>query len=137
MEMPRRFAPAPAPAPKAVTQVRLSADVLFDFDKTEIKPEGTKKLDELLANLKSTPFELVIVTGHTDAIGTDAYNDRLSLARAESVRGYLVSKGLESNRIQAAGKGESQPVADNDTDEGRSRNRRVEIEVVPPGAKPR
>ena len=128
---------APAPAPKAVQQVRLAADVLFDFDKTEIKPEGQKKLDELLASLKSTPFELIIVTGHTDAVGTDAYNDRLSLARADSVRGYLVAKGLEAARIQATGKGESQPVADNDTDEGRSRNRRVELEVVPPGGKPR
>jgi OOP family OmpA-OmpF porin len=75
-------------------------------------------------------LEVVIAVGHTDSIGTDAYNQRLSIRRAEAVKSYLVSKGVEKNRVYTEGKGEKQPVADNKTAEGRAKNRRVEIEVV-------
>jgi OOP family OmpA-OmpF porin len=73
---------------------------------------------------------VIIAVGHTDSIGTDAYNQRLSVRRAEAVKAYLVSKGIERNRVYTEGKGEKQPVADNRTKEGRAKNRRVEIEVV-------
>ena len=73
---------------------------------------------------------MVIAVGHTDSVGSDKYNDRLSQRRADSVKAYLVSKGIEPNRIYTEGKGEKQPVASNKTKEGRAKNRRVEIEVV-------
>ena len=75
-------------------------------------------------------LEVIIAVGHTDSIGTDAYNQRLSVRRAEAVKAFLVSKGIERNRVYTEGKGEKQPVADNKTKEGRAKNRRVEIEVV-------
>jgi OOP family OmpA-OmpF porin len=80
--------------------------------------------------VKDINLEVIIAVGHTDSIGTDAYNQRLSVRRAESVKAYLVSKGIEKNRVYTEGKGEKQPVADNKTSEGRAKNRRVEIEVV-------
>ena len=73
---------------------------------------------------------MIIAVGHTDSVGNDAYNQKLSVRRAESVKAYLVTKGIEKNRIYTEGKGEKQPVADNKTKEGRAKNRRVEIEVV-------
>ena len=75
-------------------------------------------------------LEVIIAVGHTDSIGTDSYNQRLSIRRSEAVKSYLVSKGVEKNRVYTEGKGEKQPVADNKTAEGRAKNRRVEIEVV-------
>ena len=72
----------------------------------------------------------MIAIGHTDSIGADAYNQKLSVRRAESVKSYLVSKGVEPNRIYTEGKGEKQPVASNKTADGRQKNRRVEIEVI-------
>ena len=80
--------------------------------------------------LKGINLEVVIAVGHTDSVGGDAYNQKLSVARAEAVKAYLVSKGIEKNRVYTEGKGKSQPVADNKTNEGRAKNRRVEIEVV-------
>ena len=73
---------------------------------------------------------MIIAVGHTDSIGTDAYNQKLSVRRAEAIKTYLVSKGIEANRVYTEGKGEKQPVADNKTKEGRAKNRRTEIEVV-------
>ena len=124
--------PAPAkPAPKPVAEkVTLAADVLFDFDKSVLKPEGKAKLDDLAGKVKAINLEVVIAIGHTDSIGSDAYNQKLSVRRAESVKAYLVSKGVEPNRIYTEGKGEKQPVASNKTAEGRQKNRRVEIEVI-------
>jgi OOP family OmpA-OmpF porin len=75
-------------------------------------------------------LEVIIAVGHTDSVGSDAYNQKLSVRRAEAIKAYLVSKGIEKNRIYTEGKGEKQPVADNKTAEGRAKNRRVEIEVV-------
>jgi OOP family OmpA-OmpF porin len=123
--------PPPPPAPKPVAEkVTMAADAHFDFDKSVLKPEGKAKLDDLVGKLKAVNLEVVIAVGHTDSIGSDAYNKKLSLRRADAIKAYLVSKGIEANRIYTEGKGESQPVADNKTKEGRAKNRRVEIEVV-------
>jgi OmpA-OmpF porin, OOP family len=122
--------PAPAPQPPAATKVTYAADAFFDFDKAVLKPEGKAKLDDLVQKVKDINLEVIIAVGHTDSIGTVKYNQRLSVRRAEAVKAYLVSKGIEKNRVYTEGKGESQPVADNKTAEGRAKNRRVEIEVV-------
>ena len=124
--------PAPAkpkPAPVA-EKVTLAADVLFDFDKSILKNEGKNKLDDLATKVKAINLEVVIAIGHTDSIGSDAYNQKLSVRRSESVKAYLVSRGVEPNRIYTEGKGEKQPVASNKTKDGRQKNRRVEIEVI-------
>ena len=125
-------APAPAPVAAAPTseKVTYAADAFFDFDKAVLKPAGKEKLDELVANLKGLNLEVIIAVGHTDSVGSVAYNQKLSVRRAESVKAYLVSKGVEANRVYTEGKGKSQPVADNKTAAGRAKNRRVEIEVV-------
>lgn len=120
----------PAPQPPAATKVTYAADAFFDFNKSVVKPEGKAKLDDLVGKIKDVNLEVIIAVGHTDSIGTDAYNQKLSVARAEAVKAYLVSKGVEKNRVYTEGKGEKQPVADNKTREGRAKNRRVEIEVV-------
>ena len=139
-------APAPAPAPmpakpaapkpeaakpKPVTEkITFAADVLFDFDKSVIKPDGRSKLDDLANKVRSINLEVVIAIGHADWIGSDAYNQALSVRRAEAVKAYLTSKGVEGNRVYTEGKGEKQPVADNKTSAGRAKNRRTEIEVI-------
>jgi OOP family OmpA-OmpF porin len=136
-------APAPAPAPVAkaapavvvvpavaATKVTYAADAFFDFDKSALKPEGRAKLDDLIGKIKGINLEVIIAVGHTDSIGSNNYNQKLSVKRSESVKAYLVSKGIEKNRVYTEGKGEKQPVADNKTSEGRAKNRRVEIEVV-------
>ena len=123
-------AAAPAPAPAAAAKVTYAADAFFDFDKAVLKPEGKAKLDDLVGKVKDISLEVVIAVGHTDATGADSYNQKLSVRRAEAVKAYLVSKGIEKNRVYTEGKGEAQPVADNKTKEGRAKNRRVEIEVV-------
>jgi OOP family OmpA-OmpF porin len=123
--------PQPAPKPKPVAEkVTFATDVLFDFDKSVVKPEGKSKLDDLAAKIRGINLEVVIAIGHTDSIGSDAYNQKLSVRRAESVKAYLVSKGIEANRVYTEGKGKKQPVADNKTREGRAKNRRVELEVI-------
>ena len=123
-------APAPAPAPAVATKVTYAADAFFDFDKSVLKPEGKAKLDDLVSKVKGINLEVIIAVGHTDSVGSDAYNQKLSVRRSEAVKAYLVSKGIEKNRVYTEGKGEKQPVADNKTAEGRAKNRRVEIEVV-------
>ena len=107
-----------------------AADAFFDFDKAVLKPEGKAKLDDLASKVKAINLEVIIAVGHTDSVGSDAYNQKLSIRRAEAVKAYLVSKGIDKSRVYTEGKGETQPVADNKTKEGRAKNRRVEIEVV-------
>ena len=124
-------APAPAPAPVPTSEkVSYSADAFFDFDKSLLKPAGKAALDDLSSKLGDMNLEVIIAVGHTDSIGTDAYNQKLSIRRAEAVKTYLKEKGVEENRIYTEGKGETQPEADNTTAAGRAKNRRVEIEVV-------
>ena len=130
-------APAPAPAPAAVVpvapateKVSFAADAFFDFDKATLKPEGKAKLDDLTDKVKGITLEVIIAVGHTDSVGSDAYNQKLSEKRAQAVKDYLTSKGTDASRVYVEGKGEKQPVADNKTADGRAKNRRVEIEVV-------
>ena len=122
--------PPPPPAPVAAQKVTYAADAFFDFDKSVLKPEGRAKLDDLVGKIQGINLEVIIAVGHTDSIGSDAYNQRLSVRRAEAVKAYLVSKGIERNRIYTEGKGKKQPIASNATAEGRAKNRRVEVEVV-------
>ncbi|OON63879.1 hypothetical protein B0920_11195 [Massilia sp. KIM] len=126
-EAPAPVAAAPVPTSEKVSY---SADAFFDFDKAVLKPAGKASLDELVAKLGDMNLEVIIAVGHTDSIGTDAYNQKLSIRRAEAVKSYLKGKGVEENRIYTEGKGEKQPEADNKTAAGRAKNRRVEIEVV-------
>ncbi|HWT71103.1 MAG TPA: OmpA family protein [Oxalicibacterium sp.] len=124
-------APAAAPAAAPTSEkVTFAADAFFDFDKAVLKPDGKAKLNDLVSKLQDLNLEVVIAVGHTDSIGSDSYNQKLSVRRAEAVKSYLVSKGVESNRVYTEGKGEKQPVATNKTAAGRAQNRRVEIEVV-------
>lgn len=125
-------APAAAPVAAAPTseKVTFAADAFFDFDKSVLKADGKAKLDDLTSKLGGINLEVIIAVGHTDSVGSDAYNQKLSIRRAEAVKAYLVSKGIEANRVYTEGKGEKQPVASNKTAAGRAKNRRVEIEVV-------
>jgi OOP family OmpA-OmpF porin len=134
--------PAPAAAPVVVPapvseKVTFAADAFFDFDKSVLKPEGKAKLDDVVSKLGSINLEVIIAVGHTDSVGTDAYNQALSVRRSEAVKAYLIGKGVDKNRVYTEGKGEKQPVADNKTGEGRAKNRRVEIEVVGTKAAPK
>jgi len=104
--------------------------VYFDFDKATIKPEGKAVLNEAAALLQKHERVVVEVAGHTDSTGSDAYNQGLSERRANSVKDYLTSQGVTATRLSAKGYGESQPVASNDTKEGRAENRRVELIVL-------
>jgi len=124
--------PRPAPPPPVPTseKVTFSADTFFDFDKASLKPDGQAKLDKLAEQSKGVDIEVVVATGHTDATGPESYNQGLSIRRAESVKAYLVGKGMDKSKIFTEGKGETQPVADNKTRDGRAQNRRVVIEVV-------
>ena len=123
--------PAPAPAPVPTSEkVSFAAEALFDFDKSIVKSEGKAALDDLLNKLQGMNTEVMVTVGHTDSVGSDAYNQKLSMRRAEAVKAYIVSKGVDASRVYTEGKGESQPIADNKTAAGRAKNRRVTVEVV-------
>ena len=122
---------APVAQPTPVSEkVSFAAEALFDFDKAVVKPDGKAALDDLMAKLQGMNTEVMIAIGHTDSVGSNAYNEKLSLRRADAVKAYLVSKGLDQARLYTEGKGEAQPIADNTSAEGRAKNRRVTIEVV-------
>ncbi len=127
-------APAPAPKPAPVAEVKEDAPAafrgFFDTDMAVLKPAATEKLDVYSGYMTRNPDKNIKVTGHTDATGSEAYNQALSERRAAAVKTYLENKGIDGKRIATQGMGESQPVATNKTKEGRAENRRVEIEVV-------
>jgi OOP family OmpA-OmpF porin len=132
-------APAAATPKPAAQKITLAADTLFDFDKATLRPAGKTALDDLLGKIKGITLEVIIAVGHADRLGSDAYNQKLSERRAASVKDYLVSKGVEANRVYTEGKGEKQPVTKADQCAGpKSKkvidclqpDRRVEIEVI-------
>ena len=129
-QMPAPLQPQQPPAPPTVTKVSYAADAFFDFDKSVLKPEGKEQLDRVVENARTLNLEVIIAVGHTDSVGSDVYNQKLSVRRSEAVKAYMVSKGIDKARVFTEGKGEKSPVADNRTSEGRAKNRRVEIEVV-------
>jgi OOP family OmpA-OmpF porin len=128
--------PAPPPPPQ-VQKITLDAKALFDFDKAVLKPEGKTAIDSQVVSKLSQlqKLEVVLVTGHTDRLGSEAYNQKLSLARADAVRDYLISKGVPKDRIEAIGMGEKQPVVQCDQKNRKELiaclqpNRRVDVEV--------
>ena len=137
MAAPPAPPPPPPPARPAPTseKVTYAADAFFDFDKYALKPEGKAKLDDLVSKMAGMNLEVIIAVGYTDNIGTFEYNQKLSERRANAVKEYLVSKGVEKNRIYTEGKSYKDPIASNKTAEGRAKNRRVEIEMVGTRAK--
>jgi OOP family OmpA-OmpF porin len=126
------LAPKAAAPKSSVTQskITLQADTLYDFDKATLKAEGMATLDKIARDLSKIKLEVIIAVGNTDSVGTDAYNMALGQRRAQSVKAYLVSKGVDGSRVYTESKGKSNPVASNATAEGRAKNRRTDIEVV-------
>lgn len=120
--------PAPPPAPPAQERLVLRG-VNFATDSAEIDPASAVVLDVAADQLRGRPGVSVVVEGHTDSTGSDAHNQALSQRRADAVRQYLVRKGVPAERLTARGFGESNPIASNDTADGRAMNRRVELEV--------
>jgi OOP family OmpA-OmpF porin len=122
--------PAPAPKPAIIEKGRQTLNVEFDFDKSTIKKGYYKDIDDLAKVMKDYPDLNVVIEGHTDSVGTAAYNKKLSQRRADAVKKYMVEEsGIDANHITAKGFGEEKPIASNDTDEGRQQNRRVEAAV--------
>ncbi|HTQ74570.1 MAG TPA: OmpA family protein [Burkholderiales bacterium] len=137
-------APTPPPPPPAAKQaapkpekVTNASTVNFDFDRYVIRPDARGKLDDLVGRLRNVTLEVVIAVGHADRIGSDAYNMKLSVRRADSVKAYLVSKGITASRVYTEGKGKRQPVKECKGDKKTKEliaclepNRRVELEAV-------
>jgi outer membrane protein OmpA-like peptidoglycan-associated protein len=121
--------PPPPPAPVVKRRIILRG-VNFDFDKSNIRPDARPILDEAIRTLKEEPAIRVRIEGHTDSVGTEQYNQRLSQRRAQAVKEYLVRGGIAASRLESVGMGESDPVASNDTADGRAQNRRAELEVL-------
>ncbi len=121
--------PEPPPPPEKITRRIVLRGVNFDFDSSEIRPESQPVLDEAVRQLSENPDIDLTVIGHTDSRGTEEYNQALSVRRAEAVYRYLVNHGINPNRVEVIGMGESQPVDTNKTEEGRAKNRRVELDV--------
>lgn len=110
--------------------VKFSSGILFDVNKADLKPDAQASLSKFATSLQNNPETNILVVGHTDSTGTAAYNMQLSQRRAESVKNYLVQSGVNGGRITTEGKGETEPIADNKTAEGRAQNRRVEVVIV-------
>ena len=132
MAEPEAPAPAPAPAPQPAPkrQAIVLNNVLFDFDKSTLKPEGKAELDKLIGVMKEFGGDTVVVIGHTDSIGTDAYNMALGQRRADAVAAYLTANGIDAGRIGTKSMGESSPAVANDSRANRALNRRAEFEIT-------
>lgn len=111
---PAPLAAAPAPAPTVLEKITLNTDVLFEFNKAELRPSGQQKLDDLATKAKDANVDRIVLTGHADRIGSEQYNQELSEKRAQAVADYLQSKGIDNSKLQVAGKGESEPVTGSD-----------------------
>lgn len=111
-------------------KVDIPSDISFDTNRADIRPDFRNLLDKLATSLRDNPGTSINIVGHTDSVGSDAYNNQLSLLRAEHVRDYLAARGVDPSRVTVSGHGESEPIASNGTEEGRSRNRRVEVFVA-------
>jgi len=111
--------------------LNIPSGITFAYDSANVQPQFQRTLDQVASTLSQYNQTYIDVYGHTDSTGSDAYNQRLSEQRAASVASYLESRGVQSARIGTRGYGETQPIASNDTDEGRAANRRVEIKIVP------
>ena len=129
VEPPPSPPPVTAPVPSS-EKVTYAVDAFFDFDKAVLKAEAKAKLEDLVSKIKGVKLEVIIAVGHTDSVGTEEYNQRLSVLRAEAIKAYLTSKGIEPSRVYTEGKGKMQPIGDNKTAAGRAQNRRVEIEII-------
>lgn len=125
-QYPASVKPVEVVQPEVIT---LPGDVLFAFNKSDLTPSAQSQLDALMGKLQGADVVSIKVIGHTDSVGSDTYNQALSERRASSVAAYLLSQGLDPNKLTSEGKGKSQPVADNDTEEGRAKNRRVELHI--------
>jgi outer membrane protein OmpA-like peptidoglycan-associated protein len=130
---PAPLPPAATPTPPPVSKRIVLRGVQFDFDKSSIRPDSRPVLDEAVEVLKENPNVRIAVEGHTDNVGTDLYNEKLSVRRAEAVFRYLVNHGIAPERMDVIGYGESRPVTENDSESGRAQNRRVELRVVGAG----
>ena len=129
-QYPASVKPVETPVvPAEVITLSDAGNVLFDFDKSDLKPAAREKLDGLMDKLRNADVVSIKVIGHTDSQGTEAYNQALSERRASSVAAYLLQQGLAPSKLTSEGRGESQPLADNDTEEGRAENRRVELHI--------
>ena len=126
---PIAAAPVAVPVRARTQSITLGADASFDTGKADLKSEGQAKLGELAAKLRDVSFDSIAVTGHTDNVGTDGANQRLSLRRANAVKQYLATHGIAAAKIKTTGRGMTSPVADNKTNQGRARNRRVEVQI--------
>ncbi|MDR6606498.1 outer membrane protein OmpA-like peptidoglycan-associated protein [Pseudomonas synxantha] len=109
--------------------ITLSDDVLFAFNQSDLTPTAKSQLDALMSKFEDADVVSIKVVGHTDSVGADAYNQALSERRASSVAEYLLSQGVAPNKVTSEGKGESQPIADNETEAGRAKNRRVDLHI--------
>ncbi|MGF6332341.1 OOP family OmpA-OmpF porin [Pseudomonas sp. BS3782 TE3695] len=125
-QYPASVKPVEPPVSEVIT---LNGNVLFAYNQSELMPEARSELDSLMAKLQNTDVASIKVIGHTDSQGSDTYNQKLSERRASSVAAYLLSQGVAPNKLTSEGRGESQPVAENDTEEGRAQNRRVELHI--------
>ena len=122
--------PTPIPPPPPSSKRIVLRGVNFDFDKSDIRPDSRPVLDQAAEVLRQSPNVRISVEGHTDAVGSEVYNEKLSVRRAEAVFRYLVNHGVTPERMEVTGSGQARPVADNDSESGRAQNRRVELHVV-------
>ncbi|HYK76732.1 MAG TPA: OmpA family protein [Daejeonella sp.] len=110
--------------------VKFDSGILFDIDKSQLKPTAKANVEKLAASLAKNPQTNIMIIGHTDATGSATYNMGLSERRAEAVKAYTVAQGISASRLTTEGRGKTEPIADNSTEDGRSKNRRVEIVIV-------